>query len=259
MTVEVGWPLAIALVVLVAWGAGVASLGKLGTARDLVWASVRAVVQLAAISLVLTAALQHLGYALLFAAFMFGVAVRTTAKRTGLLAQRGPGTPPWVWSALAMLAGLAPVVLALFGTGTVPLEPVSIIAVFGIIIGNMMTAHTLYGRRVFAALREGIGSYEAMLALGFSRGPAVREVIQPQLAEALVPSLDQTRTVGLVTLPGAFIGVLLGGGSPLQAGAAQVMVLVGVLAGQATTVLAASWFTSQGKLLPADLRARLRP
>jgi len=33
-------------------------------------------------------------------------------------------------------------------------------------------------------------------------------------ALALVPGLDQTRTVGLVTLPGAFVGVLLAGASP---------------------------------------------
>ena len=27
--------------------------------------------------------------------------------------------------------------------------------------------------------------------------------------QALIPALDQTRTVGLVTLPGAYVGVLL--------------------------------------------------
>jgi ABC-type iron transport system FetAB permease component len=36
--------------------------------------------------------------------------------------------------------------------------------------------------------------------------------------QALVPALDRTRTVGLVTLPGAFVDVQLGGGSAVQAG-----------------------------------------
>jgi putative ABC transport system permease protein len=42
----------------------------------------------------------------------------------------------------------------------------------------------------------------------------------------------------LVTLPGAFIGVLLGGGSAVQAGATQVLVLIALLAveGIAATV-----------------------
>jgi putative ABC transport system permease protein len=45
--------------------------------------------------------------------------------------------------------------------------------------------------------------------------------------------MDQTRTVGLVTLPGAFVGVLLGGGSALQAGATQLLVLIALLAAEA--------------------------
>jgi UDP-glucose/iron transport system permease protein len=60
-------------------------------------------------------------------------------------------------------------------------------------------------------------------------------------ATALVPALDQTRTVGLVTLPGAFVGVLLGGGSAVQAGAAQLLVLVGLLAAEAIAV----WVTTE--------------
>ncbi len=54
-------------------------------------------------------------------------------------------------------------------------------------------------------------------------------VSRPAAAEALVPGLDQTRTVGLVALPGAFVGTLLGGASPVQAGAVQVLVLVALL------------------------------
>jgi len=40
-------------------------------------------------------------------------------------------------------------------------------------------------------------------------------------------------SIGLVTLPGAFVGVLLGGGSPVQAGATQLLVLVALLAVEA--------------------------
>ena len=84
-------------------------------------------------------------------------------------------------------------------------------------------------------------------------------ITTPVAPEALFPMLDQTRTVGLVTLPGAFIGVLLGGGTPVQAGAAQVLVLVGIMAGQAITVTVAKAMIGAAKLLPDDLAARLRP
>ena len=48
--------------------------------------------------------------------------------------------------------------------------------------------------------------------------------------------MDQTRTVGLVTLPGAFVGMLLGGATPVQAGAVQLLVLVLLLAVETVAV-----------------------
>ena len=44
------------------------------------------------------------------------------------------------------------------------------------------------------------------------------------------------KTTGVVTLPGAFIGVMLGGGTPVQAATAQVLVLFGIMAAQTVTV-----------------------
>ena len=79
------------------------------------------------------------------------------------------------------------------------------------------------------------------------------------MPEALVPGLDQVRTAGVVTLPGAFIGVLLGGGTPAQAAAAQVLVLVGIMAAQTTTAVVAERLIGMARLLPDDLRASLRP
>ncbi|MET0694326.1 MAG: ABC transporter permease, partial [Propionibacteriaceae bacterium] len=101
------------------------------------------------------------------------------------------------------------------------------------------------------------GLYEAALSLGLTRPQAISEVIERHLPEALVPGLDQTRTVGLVTLPGAFVGVLLGGGTPLQAGAAQIIVLIGLLATQTITVVTARLLIQSARLLPADLREHL--
>lgn len=120
-----------------------------------------------------------------------------------------------------------------------------------------MNTHSLAGRRAFAVLREERGVYEAALSIGLTRAEAIEELVQRRLPEALVPGMDQTRTVGLVTLPGAFVGVLLGGGTPLQAGSAQLLVLVGLLATQAITVAVAGWLIRGGRLLPADLRAEL--
>ena len=136
---------------------------------------------------------------------------------------------------LAIAAGAVPVLVLVLGSGVVPFNGPGIIPIAGIVIGNTMTAATLTGRRAYDEIRGSFGSYEAGLALGLTSPAAAYEVVQPTAKEALTPGLDQTRTVGLVTLPGAFIGVLLGGGTPLEAGAAQILVLIGLMAGQALT------------------------
>jgi putative ABC transport system permease protein len=58
-------------------------------------------------------------------------------------------------------------------------------------------------------------------------------VARPVAHEALLPALDQTRTVGTVTLPGAFVGLVLGGASLLDAGLVRLVVLVSLLAAEA--------------------------
>ena len=234
------------LALLVSW------LGRLRTGRAVAVAGVRAVVQLAAVAVVITAVLSSLGWSLLFVVGMFGVAVVTSARRVG--APRA-----WPWVAVAMAAGVLPVLAIVFASGAVPWQGAALVPVAGIIIGGAMSAHSLLGRRLFAALREEHGSYEAALSIGLPRPSAIREIVDRRRPEALVPGLDQTRTVGLVTLPGAFVGVLLGGGTPLQAGAAQVLVLFGLLATQTIAVVVASQLISAARLLPADLRRALVP
>jgi len=75
------------------------------------------------------------------------------------------------------------------------------------------------------------------------------EVIERPLSDALLPNLDQARTAGLVTLPGAFVGVLLATGSAAQAGAVQVLVLVALLLAQACGVAVTGEMVARGRIV----------
>ena len=46
---------------------------------------------------------------------------------------------------------------------------------------------------------------------------------------AVLPNLDQTKSTGLVTLPGAFVGALFGGASPVEAAQFQLVVLAAIM------------------------------
>ena len=244
------WRLAVVLVLLVLVAVAASYVGHLGVERGQVTAAVRAAVQLAVVSLVITAALDSLFWSFAFVLLMFVVASLTSAGRI-----RAPRRQlPWVMAAIG--AGAGPVLVLILGSGTVPFNGTGIIPVAGIVIGNTMTAATLTGRRAYDEITSSFGTYEAGLAIGLTSPQAAYEVIQPTAKEALTPGLDQTRTVGLVTLPGAFIGVLLGGGTPLQAGSAQVLVLIGLMAGQALTAAVLLRLVADARVVRRDIADR---
>jgi putative ABC transport system permease protein len=244
------WRLAVVLLVLVAVAVTASYLGHLGVERNHVTAAARAVVQLAAVSLVITAALSSVWWSLAFALLMFCVASWTSLRRI----DAPPGELPWV--GLAIAAGAVPVLVLVLASGVIPFNGAGIVPTAGIIIGGAMTAATLTGRRAYDEIAGSFGAYEAGLALGLQSPDAAFEVITPTAKEALTPGLDQTRTVGLVTLPGAFVGVLLGGGTPLQAGAAQILVLIGLMAAQAITCAVLLRLVAHARVVRVQMRGR---
>ena len=250
MDVSPGWPVALALVVLLAVTVVAQRLGRIPLDRQAVVAGVRAVVQLSLVALVITAVVGSIWLSMLAVGVMFATAVLTTARRVG-----APGS--WPWAAVAMACGVVPVVTIVVASGTVPFTGIALIPVAGIVIGNTMTVHTLVGRRTFAALREEHGQYEAALSVGLTADQAIDEIIARRVPEGIIPSLDQVRTSGVVTLPGAFIGVMLGGGSAVQAATAQVLVLFAIMATQSITASVQAELIRRRRLLPADLDVAL--
>jgi putative ABC transport system permease protein len=245
---DADWRLALVLLVLVAVAASTSRAAGLEVERDHVTAALRAVLQLAVVAVVIAAVMESLWWSLAFVLLMFVVATATTYRRLGVPRHQFP------WVALSIAAGAGPVVALCLGSGVIPLNGAGVIPISGIIIGGAMTASTLTGRRAFDELSAQHGAYEAAVALGLPSADAAHMVIQATAREALTPGLDQTRTVGLVTLPGAFVGVLLGGGTALEAGAAQVLVLIGLLAAQAVTTASLLRLIATGRVVRRDLR-----
>lgn len=202
-------------------------------------AAARAAVQLAAVSTVLTMAMQRLWSSVLVLAVMFVVAALTAARRS----QADGGA---LWLAAALGASLVAVLPFLMLTGLVPVDGVALIPVVGIVLGGTMTAVSVAARRGLDTLAERVGEVEAALSLGLSDRDSRIEIIRRAITDALLPNVDQARTAGLVTLPGAFVGVLLSTGSAAQAGAVQVMVLVSLLLAQSCGVAVTGELIARG-------------
>jgi putative ABC transport system permease protein len=215
--------LVLAVAVLIGLLLIVGRVGRLGQNRDALVVVTRAVVQLAVVGFVIRAVILRPALAPLYLLLMLGVAAYTSSRRIRGVRLAFP-------SALAAIAAGAAVVCAVvLATGALPRDARDLVPFAAQIIGGSMTATTLAALRMRDDVLAGWDLVEARLALGASPRQAVADVAHTAAARALVPALDQTRNVGLVVLPGAYVGLLLAGASPAEAGRVQFLVLVGLL------------------------------
>ncbi len=190
-------------------------------------AVVRGGVQLAVVGLALRGVLSAPPTVIAALLVMLSIASRTAAGRLKELGRVGRTVT------LCVAAGVAVPLVVVFALDVLPFSARYIVALSGIVIGNAMTGATLAGRHLLSGMRARRDEIEGWLALGATPRQAVRDVARTAAGEALIPVIDQTRTTGLVTLPGAFIGALLGGADPTQAARFQLVVLAAILACQA--------------------------
>ena len=206
--------------------AGVTALVAHRTGLGLGWlpvtALVRAAAQLAVVALLLRAVLDVPGLVLGFVALMLTTATWTSGRRIrGLWRSR-------LAALLGVLAGAGVALGLVLALRLIDLDVRYVVAVAGIVIGSAMTAVTTSGRRFAQAARLRRDEVEGWLALGATPAQAHRDLGRVAAAESVLPNLDQTRSTGLVTLPGAFVGALFGGASPAEAAQFQLVVLAGI-------------------------------
>ena len=142
-TVVLDWRLAVLLGLLVIAATVLTRAAQLGTPWAVPVAAVRAVVQLAAVSLVIAVVLRSLWLTAAFLTLMMVVASATSAQRiTGRIRLRTMIT------VLPIAGGVLPTLAAILLSGVLPLEPIAVLPTAGILIGGAMTATSIAGRRL---------------------------------------------------------------------------------------------------------------
>jgi putative ABC transport system permease protein len=194
-------------------------------------AILRGTIQLAILSFILSGVITNPWWVALALLVMFVVAAVTAARRLR-----------WSWPrfalvSMAMVAGILPTAVVVFSTGAIALTARFALAIGGIVIGNSMTIATLAGRRFVEATNDHWEEIEGWLALGATRRESTLQLARGAVYSALIPSTDQTKTTGLVALPGAFVGAIFGGLSPLEAGRFQIVVLASIMAAGSITAV----------------------
>jgi putative ABC transport system permease protein len=223
-----------------------ARAGGLGIERELGISALRAAVQLAAVGAAVTLVFEHGGLAAAFVAVMLGTATFTSSRRLRGVPQA------WLRAAAAIVAGAATGVVPLLATGAFDTTPRELIPVAGILIGGAMVATSVTGSRLVEQVGDEIAAIETRLALGVSVREALAGAVRAAAKLGLVPLLDQTKNVGLVTLPGTFVGLVLAGASPAEAARVQLTVLLALLAVEVVAALLVARLVVAGLTQPGE-------
>ncbi|MQY07430.1 ABC transporter permease [Actinomadura macrotermitis] len=243
-----------ASLVLVAVAVAVAWRQQLHLAREIAVAALRAGIQLAAVGAVLLLVLRHTGLA--GAAGWLVVMVLIAGRVAGRRAAGLPRALPVATAAIA--AGTAATLGVLLALGVVSAQARVVIPVGGMVVSGAMQATALVLTRLREEVRTARPAIEARLALGLSSADAFAPHLRTTVRTALIPVVDATRTVGLISLPGAMTGLILAGVDPLTAIRYQIVVMYMLLAAAALAALIAArlaeraLFDDAHRLRPAD-------
>ena len=219
---DVGWIELAASLLLVAVAVGLSSWRRLELERTIVWASVRAAVQLLLVGSALTLVVdpdQPVAWSWLWVLFMIGFAGVTIQRR----APEVPGLLPVGLVAVAAAAAVSLGVV--FGLGIFPVEGRTVVPVAGMMIGNSMKDAVVAARRVVGELADKRDEVEARLALGQPWQTASRPYLRSALRTAMTSQIETTKSVGLVFLPGAMTGLILAGVDPVDAVLVQLALM----------------------------------
>jgi putative ABC transport system permease protein len=211
-------------------------------------AILRGAIQLAAISFVLGGVITSSLWVAVALLVMFAVAAISATRRIGW------SLPHLGLVSGSLATGIGITLAVIFATGAIAFTPRYALAIGGIVIGNGMTIAVLAGRRFKEYVYEHWEEVEGWLALGATPRQATLDLARRTVYSALIPSTDQTKTTGLVTLPGAFVGAIFGGVSPFEAGRFQIVVLAAIMAAGSMTAVMIIGILAPVRVRPATLR-----
>lgn len=212
---------------------------KLGLERDLIVAVVRAAVQLLLVGYILKFVFHTDNVVLILAMVALIIFVAAWNARS-----RAKAIPGVLWRILAGLIATEVITVGLLlSLRVVPFEPRYVITISGMIVGNAMVASGLLLNRLQREVSSQRAEINAVLALGGSPKQAIFPHIKQAIRAGLIPTIDSTKTTGLVQLPGMMTGQIIAGADPVQAVRYQLMILFCILAGSAVTTIVVGFLT----------------
>jgi len=230
---------------------------KLGREGELLWASIRMVVQLLAIGYLLDRvfAVNHPLAVLAILLVMGMFALQVIGSR---VEEKMPGFYRIMGVSLTIGCGLVAFFFCGIIVGYGPwYSPRYLIPLAGMIFGNSINGATLAAERLGAEIRSQQVAIETALSLGATPRQAVQGPLRDAFRAALIPAANSMAAMGVVALPGMMTGQILSGTPPIIAVRYQIAIMCAITGCVALTSLLillqgyrAYFNQSQGLVLP---------
>lgn len=204
---------------------GLSSWQRLDLAWNLVIASGRTIIQLLVVGVLLAAVFQIQSPWLVLGILVAMLVVAAITARNRI----SPTTPRLLL--IVVLSILTSTALTLLYTSALVVRPQPwyapqyLIPLGGIVLGNAMNAAAIAGERLVSQIQSSRLDIETHLSLGATAHQATITYRREAIRAGMIPLLNAMTVVGLVTLPGTITGQLLGGISPLDAAAYQMLIM----------------------------------
>lgn len=218
-----------------------------GLEGDMGIATVRSFVQLVAVGYVLDFVFAGHGW---LTSATLAVMIVTAALTSGARARRVPGSRIVAVASISLATAATLGVLAVLGV--VPVSARAVIPLGSMIITSAMNTTSVVMTRFYEDLAANRREVEARLSLAQSSRQAALPWHRAALRTGMIPTVDQTKVVGLVALPGAMTGMILAGASPLAAIRLQLVVMYMLLGGNAFAALVAAELSGRRLFTPSQ-------
>lgn len=116
-------------------------------------------------------------------------------------------------------------------------NPQYCIPISGMIVGNSMTGIALGANKLCSGMADKRDKIEGALMLGATPAAAAREVVNDAFDSAILPTMSNMLTMGIVSLPGMMTGQILSGTFPITAIKYQIGIMLAILGCTALTVV----------------------
>lgn len=214
---------------------------QLDLSKDIVVAGVRAVIQLFIIGYILEYIFEvdHTLLTLAMVVFIVFNASYNSAQRSSNISNS------FMISLAAIGSGTVVTLFILIVTGAIELIPSQVVPLTGMIASNAMVGVGLTFRSLHSQFNDKQQQIQEMLSLGATPKQASKDIISESIKNGTAPTIDSTKTVGLVSLPGMMSGLIFAGVDPTAAIRYQIVIMFMLISVTSIAGIIASYLAYQ--------------